>query len=432
LESIKSAASTVAYDLVSFYSGNNSGDTPGNLPSPYYWWEAGAFFGALVNYWSYTGDDSYNEITKQAIIHQAGVKGDFMPANQTYTEGNDDQCFWALTAIIAAERNFPSPPDHVPDWLAMVQGVFNQQAHRWHNDTCGGGLKWQIYHWNAGYLYKNSIANGCFFDISSRLGRYTGNKTYGEWAVKVWNWSETIGLLSPKYEVFDGVTEVDNCSSHDHNRWSYNAGVWLHGASVMYNWTAETPEDSLGTSSIWLNRTNGLLKAANHFFSKTNVMVEPICEFTSSCNTDQLSFKAYLSRWLAEVTQYAPHTYDTIMSTKLRPTAEAAVAQCQGGETGTFCGFKWSSGKYDGTIGVGEQMGVLELLTGLLVANVGGPLTASTGGNSEGNSAAGTGEDEPDTELPTIHIDGGDRAGAAILTVLFISLIAGAVYTMIS
>lgn len=98
----------------------------------------------------YTGDESYVDVTKQAMIHQAGVKGDFMPENQTYTEGNDDQCFWALSAMIAAERNFPSPPDTVPDWLAMVQAVFNEQAHRWHNATCGGGLKWQIYSWNAG------------------------------------------------------------------------------------------------------------------------------------------------------------------------------------------------------------------------------------------------------------------------------------------
>ena len=40
--SIKKAASTIAYDLVHYYTGNNTGDVPGNLPAPYYWWEAGA------------------------------------------------------------------------------------------------------------------------------------------------------------------------------------------------------------------------------------------------------------------------------------------------------------------------------------------------------------------------------------------------------
>jgi mannan endo-1,6-alpha-mannosidase len=41
-DSIKSAASTIAFDLMSYYTGNNTGDVPGNLPDPYFWWEAGA------------------------------------------------------------------------------------------------------------------------------------------------------------------------------------------------------------------------------------------------------------------------------------------------------------------------------------------------------------------------------------------------------
>jgi mannan endo-1,6-alpha-mannosidase len=42
--SIKQAASTLAYDMVRYYTGNNTGNVPGNLPDPYYWWEAGAMF----------------------------------------------------------------------------------------------------------------------------------------------------------------------------------------------------------------------------------------------------------------------------------------------------------------------------------------------------------------------------------------------------
>lgn len=34
--SMKKAASTAAYGLVRYYTGNNTGDTPGNLPDPYY------------------------------------------------------------------------------------------------------------------------------------------------------------------------------------------------------------------------------------------------------------------------------------------------------------------------------------------------------------------------------------------------------------
>jgi mannan endo-1,6-alpha-mannosidase len=35
-DSIKKAASTVAHGLVKYYTGNNTGDVPGNLPDPYY------------------------------------------------------------------------------------------------------------------------------------------------------------------------------------------------------------------------------------------------------------------------------------------------------------------------------------------------------------------------------------------------------------
>jgi hypothetical protein len=51
VDSIKSAASTVAYGMMKYYTGNNTGDVPGNLPSPYYWWEAGGMFGVMIDYW---------------------------------------------------------------------------------------------------------------------------------------------------------------------------------------------------------------------------------------------------------------------------------------------------------------------------------------------------------------------------------------------
>jgi hypothetical protein len=50
-DSIKSAASSVAYGMMKYYTGNHTGDVPGNLPSPYYWWEAGAMFMHIIDYW---------------------------------------------------------------------------------------------------------------------------------------------------------------------------------------------------------------------------------------------------------------------------------------------------------------------------------------------------------------------------------------------
>jgi mannan endo-1,6-alpha-mannosidase len=202
------------------------------------WWEAGAMFGALIDYWYYTGDTTYNDITSQAMLWQVGPNEDYMPPNQTKTLGNDDQSFWAMAAMSAAEVNFPNPPADKPQWLALAQAVFNTQAPRWDPTTCGGGLRWQVFTFNNGYNYKNTISNGCFFNMASRLARYTGNTTYIDWANKAWDWVGQVALMdgsSGTYHFYDGSDDTLNCTQINHIQWSYNAGVYLYGAAVMYN-----------------------------------------------------------------------------------------------------------------------------------------------------------------------------------------------------
>jgi len=157
-----------------------------------------------------------------------------MPTNQTKTEGNDDQGFWGMAAMTAAENKFQDPPDSEPGWLALAQAVFNTMAVRWDNSTCNGGLRWQIFTFNSGYNYKNSIANGCFFNIGARLAAYTGNTTYNEWAEKTWDWVESVGLIGSDYSVYDGTSDTDNCTEVDHGQWTYNQGIYLYGAAMMW------------------------------------------------------------------------------------------------------------------------------------------------------------------------------------------------------
>jgi mannan endo-1,6-alpha-mannosidase len=221
--------------MMKYYTGNNTGDVPGNLPDPYYWWEAGAMFGAMIDYWYYTGDTTYNDVTSQALLFQTGPNADYMPTNQTKSEGNDDQGFWGMTAMTAAETKFPDPPADEPQWLALAQAVFNTQATRWDTTTCGGGLRWQIFTFNTGYTYKNAISNGCMFNLAARLAMYTGNTTYSDWAEKIYDWVSAVGLIDSDYKVYDGSEDTLNCTSIDHNQWTYNAGIYLLGAANMYN-----------------------------------------------------------------------------------------------------------------------------------------------------------------------------------------------------
>lgn len=141
-----------------------------------------------------------------------------------------------MSALLAAETNFQNPSEEDAQWLALAQGVFNTQASPdRHDDVCGGGLRWQIPSTNVGYNYKNSIANGIFFNLGARLARYTNNDTYSDWAIKTWDWMEGIGLIDEDYNVFDGGHVEDNCSTITKVQFSYCASVILEGAAFMYN-----------------------------------------------------------------------------------------------------------------------------------------------------------------------------------------------------
>lgn len=211
----------------------------------------------MVNYWYLTGDTTYNEVTTQALLHQVGEENNYMPTNQTKTEGNDDQGFWAMAVMLAAETNFPNPPKDKPQWLSLAQAVFNTQAARWDSANCNGGLRWQIFTFNAGYNYKNSISNGCFFNLAARLALYTGNQTYADWAERTWSWMEGVGLITPDLHVYDGTRIVDNCTEKDKNRWSYNHGIFLHGAAALYKYVSiQVPFFFLGAAAVTFELTH--------------------------------------------------------------------------------------------------------------------------------------------------------------------------------
>ncbi|KIX93751.1 uncharacterized protein Z520_10657 [Fonsecaea multimorphosa CBS 102226] len=425
-DSIKAAAKIVANEMVSYYTGYRPGDVPGNLPAPYYWWEAGAMFGALIDYWYFTGDDSFNEITTQGMLHQVGPDNDFMPPNQTKTEGNDDQSFWGMAALSAAENVFPNPPSDQPQWLALAQAVFNTQAARWDTTSCGGGLKWQIFAFNNGYNYKNTISNGCFFNMGARLAVYTQNQTYADWADRMWDWVSAIGLRDAQYNFFDGSDDTINCTQLDHIQWTYNAGTFLVGAANMYNFT--------GGSQVWEDRINGIIARLSVFLDN-NILKEVACEGvnadgSSTCDVDQRSFKAYLARWMAAAMIRAPFTYP-LLKPLLETSAAAAASVCTGGVNGTSCGLQWYTGQFDGSTGVGEQMSALEVIQSNLVTQVAPPVTQNSGGTSKGDPNAGTQSPIGPQDLNKEVVTTADKAGAAILTVLLILFIVGGAWWMV-
>lgn len=146
-------------------------------------------------------------------------------------------------------------------------------------------------------------------------------------------------------------------------------------------------------------------------------MYEVACEPQGNCDTDQQSFKAYLSRWMAASTKVAPFVSD-LVKTYLTTSAAAAAKSCSGGSDGVTCGTKWTTGGWDGTYGVGQQMNALEVIQGLLISSAPGPVGHNSGGTSKGNPSAGTGGDTS-VIAPVGQITTADRAGAGYVSCSF-------------
>ena len=201
-------------------------------------------------------------------------------------------------------------------------------------------------------------------------------------------------------------------------QFSYNAALLAHGSAFMANYTTGATKDK------WTKRTENLVKRIFEFFYAEGAHVEVPCEGHRGCTTDMFTFKGYTHRWLSVVSQLVPSTKASILP-MLKKSAEAAVRQCTGGETGRQCGFYWSKGEFidpntDGTTGAGEAMSVLAAVASLLIEDAPGPAVNQTG-ISKGDNNAGVNSKGP--KLGDFKpIDGGDRAGAVIITVLLLGV----------
>ncbi|OJD12874.1 hypothetical protein AJ78_06589 [Emergomyces pasteurianus Ep9510] len=394
IESTKAAATAIARGAVKYYKGNEPGGVPGLLSEPYNWWQSAVLFGTLVDYRYFSGDSSYNDIVKQALLSQMGQNHDFQPANQSKEMTNYDQAQWALAAMSAAEFSFDAPGSDGPDWVDLAKAVFDTQTKRWDDKKCGGGLREQIFTVDGPASVKDSMSNGALFELSSRLARYTKDERYATWAKKAWDWMSDVGLLTKDFEIYDSANSETDCKEVRKFQWSVNVGSLLSGAAYMYNSTNGDP--------TWKSRVEALLKGANVFF-KNDIMVEAACEANNQCNLDHKTYKAILSRALGTTLQLAPFT-NGIAAPKVKASAKAAVDECENENGFQMCSYDWvdtdtddddddDKDKEDDDETLGEQLSALQIVLAVLAADGNAPApgsqqspTGSPGGSSRGGS----------------------------------------------
>lgn len=160
-------------------------------------------------------------------------------------------------------------------------------------------------------------------------------------------------------------------------------------------------------------------------------MSETSCEPNMKCDRNQDCFKSFLSSWLTTLTEIVPYTANEVIP-KILGSAQAAAKQCSGGKSGSDCGRRWYQGTWDGSTSMESDMSALSIFSSSMIIhkNSKGPLTSETGGSSESDPTAGSGAANDPTKLAPITT--ADRAGAGIVTVLFIGTWASAVAMMVT
>lgn len=419
-DSVCDAAAHIVRGQMDYYQGLKYGGTVGEFVPPYYWWHAGEVFGGWVDYWAFCQKDNttFTQILLDAMWAQRGDDYNYIPSNQSLTEGNDDQGVWGMAIMQAVERNFTlADDDH--SWLNMIQALYNSMNNRWDKSTCGGGLRWQIFSFNNGYTYKNSIANGCLFHLAARLYRYTNESSYLDAAERAYDWMWDVGFMKDDpFLLYDGADVDTNCTDFTTHKWSYTYGIFLAGSAYLYNSTGDQK---------WKDSVDQLLEASSYFF-KNSIMTETTCA-PSSCNNDQRSFRSLFSRCLGLTAVLVPETYDHIVSDWLEPSAEGAAKSCSGDGENYTCGQDWATG-YDNTYGLGEQMSALEVIMSMITTK-NPPLTPATGGSDKGNNVAAGNSTLISVNVNQISVSGKDRAGAAIATTVVLGIVLGGAVWML-
>ncbi|RGP80055.1 hypothetical protein FLONG3_1826 [Fusarium longipes] len=374
-EGILKASKALAGELIEFYNGNESGNIPGLLEESngkgngYYWYQSGAFMSAFVDYWQLTGDDTYNDIISEGIQWQTGKDKDFMPANQTITEGNDDQSIWAMAAMTAAEYGFPAPSDKKTQWYNLAKNAWDTQRERWDTEddsgVCYGGLRWQIVPTNNGFNYKSTLSTALFFNLGARINRWSPSDAVADYVTTSYSWFVDNNIIDRKTKVvYDGGSVSDNCTDLNKIQWSYNAASIAMGLAYLYNDTSNSEDDD-----SWGDLTEEMVTyTLDTFFTKDGNFKEVACG-KDTCPRDIATYKALVHRWLALTSQLAPFLSNKILPV-LRKSAKGLKAESTGKDV------------------LEQKLANFAIVSNLLIADSAGPMKQNETKTEESSSDA--------------------------------------------
>ena len=114
---------------------------------------------------------------------------------------------------------------------------------------------------------------------------------------------------------------------------------------------------------------------------------------------------------LAPSLQYSKSLNDVIDG-----SAQGAAAQCSGGKNGTTCGANWSTTKWDGTQGLGQDLSALEAILATIPSA--GVRTGNSTGTTGNTGGTQTGGSQTSSSASPSGTNGAGKQGASMVLVV--------------
>lgn len=142
-------------------------------------------------------------------------------------------------------------------------------------------------------------------------------------------------------------------------------------------------------SPFWTPPSNTTTSITN----PPKILYEISCENQGTCTNDIPLYKGLTAQWLSAA-EWHDNQIITTTSPVLQASANGAAAACSGGQNGTKCGEKWTSGKNDYKTGIEQELAALDVVLSNLAATA-KPAKAEINYEGTGASASGSGAAGP-------------------------------------
>lgn len=183
---------------------------------------------ALDNVLAYEATNLY---AKYDISESDYLALNCLPYN-TYSEVYYDDDVWIQKEFLNAYNLLGDP-----EYLDIARRLLNYIYRGWDTEF-GGGIYWR----DAGYgdeSGKNTCINAPAAMASCQMYLATGDESYLEWAVKIYDWTKEKFLDPSDYLLWDNVSLNSDTGeeSIDKAKYSYNAGCFISAAALLYQIT---------------------------------------------------------------------------------------------------------------------------------------------------------------------------------------------------